>query len=61
MRPSNGHDPMKKEGTIILCTGGDSSFAGVGDFFEGAMTTGYPPDAVEEAVQANIVAVGYGR
>jgi hypothetical protein len=52
---------MKKEGAIILCTGGDSSFAGVGDFFECAMTTGYPPDAVEEAVQANIVAVGYGR
>jgi hypothetical protein len=59
--PSNGYDPMKKEGAIILGTGGDNSYASVGDWFEGAMTTGYATDAVEDAVQANIVAVGYGR
>src|ERR1019366_4043624 len=31
-----------------------------GNFYEGAMTSGYPSDATENAVQANIVAVGYG-
>jgi len=59
--PSGGYDPMKKEGAIVLGTGGDNSFMGVGDFFEGAMTTGYASDATEDAVQANIVAAGYGR
>jgi hypothetical protein len=60
-RPANGYDPMKKEGAIILGTGGDNSWAAVGTFFEGVMTTGYPSDATEDAVQANIVAAGYGR
>jgi non-reducing end alpha-L-arabinofuranosidase len=55
------YDPMKKEGGIILGTGGDNSFMGVGDFFEGAMTAGYASDATDDAVQANIVAAGYGR
>jgi hypothetical protein len=32
----------------------------MGIFFEGAMTKGYPSDATEDAVQANIVAAGYG-
>jgi non-reducing end alpha-L-arabinofuranosidase len=59
--PSGGYDPMKKEGAIVLGTGGDNSFMGVGDFFEGAMTTGYASDATEDAVQANVVAAGYGR
>ncbi|MBN1608192.1 MAG: hypothetical protein JW940_16280 [Polyangiaceae bacterium] len=57
----NGYDPMKKEGAIVLGTGGDNSYKGVGDFFEGAMTTGYASDATEDAVQANVVAAGYGR
>jgi non-reducing end alpha-L-arabinofuranosidase len=57
----NGYDPMKKEGAIVLGTGGDNSFAAVGDFFEGAMTAGYATDATDAAVQANIVAAGYGR
>ena len=52
---------MKKEGAIVLGTGGDNSFMGVGDFFEGAMTAGYASDATDTAVQANIVAAGYGR
>ena len=59
--PSGGYDPMKKEGAIVLGTGGDNSFMGVGDFFEGAMTAGYASDATDNAVQANIVAAGYGR
>jgi hypothetical protein len=56
-----GYDPMKKEGAIVLGTGGDNSFAAVGDFFEGAMTAGYATDEADAAVQANIVAAGYGR
>ncbi|MEU8061590.1 AbfB domain-containing protein, partial [Microbispora bryophytorum] len=30
-----------------------------GTFYEGVMTSGYPTDATENAVQANIVAAGY--
>jgi hypothetical protein len=59
--PSGGYDPMKKEGAIVLGTGGDNSFMGAGDFFEGAMTAGYSSDATDSAVQANIVAAGYGK
>src|SRR4029079_6550752 len=33
----------------------------VGSFFEGVMTSGYPSDATENAVQANIVSVGYSN
>jgi hypothetical protein len=60
-RPPNGYSPMKKEGAIILGTGGDNSHTGEGTFFEGCMTSGYPSDATDDAVQANIVAAGYGR
>jgi hypothetical protein len=59
-RPS-GYTPMKKEGSIILGTGGDGSDFGKGTFFEGAITSGNPPDATDNAVQANIVAAGYGK
>ncbi len=54
-----GYTPMHLEGAIVLGTGGDNSDWGVGSFFEGAMTSGYPSDATESAVQANIVAAGY--
>jgi hypothetical protein len=56
---TGGYDPMKKEGAIILGTGGDNSNGAQGTFYEGVMTTGYPTDAVENAVQANIVAAKY--
>lgn len=55
-----GYSP-KKQGAIILGTGGDGSQGGTGTFFEGAITSGDPPDAVDDAVQANVVAAGYGR
>jgi non-reducing end alpha-L-arabinofuranosidase len=58
-RPS-GYNPMHKEGAIILGIGGDNSKGSAGSFFEGAMTSGYPSDTTENAVQANIVAAGYG-
>jgi hypothetical protein len=55
-----GYIPMHKEGAIVLGTGGDNSKSSVGSFFEGVMTAGYPTDAADNAVQANIVAAGYG-
>ncbi|MFI9848717.1 AbfB domain-containing protein, partial [Nonomuraea sp. NPDC051941] len=54
-----GYNPMKKEGAIILGIGGDNSNGSAGTFYEGVMTSGYPTDATENAVQANIVAAGY--
>ena len=54
-----GYIPAKKQGVIALGTGGDMSDWGQGTFFEGAMVTGYPSDATENAVQANVVSVGY--
>jgi hypothetical protein len=54
-----GYTPMHQEGAIVLGTGGDNSNASVGTFFEGVMTAGYPTDAADNAVQANITSVGY--
>ncbi|WP_369188640.1 arabinofuranosidase catalytic domain-containing protein [Streptomyces sp. R08] len=54
-----GYRPMQQEGGIILGTGGDNSNRNRGTFFEGVMVAGYPTDAAENAVQANIVSVGY--
>jgi len=61
----NGYSPMKKQGAIVLGSGGDCCKPGgganlsAGTFYEGAMVAGYPSDATESAVQANIVAAGY--
>jgi hypothetical protein len=60
-RPPNGYAPKKLGGQILLGTGGDGSNNGVGTFWEGAMTQGNPPNSVDEEVQANIVAAGYGK
>jgi hypothetical protein len=54
-----GYIPMHQEGSIILGTGGDNSNWNMGTFFEGVMTSGYPTDAADNAVQANITSVGY--
>jgi hypothetical protein len=59
-RPA-GYSSQKKEGAIILGIGGDNSHTGEGTFFEGCMTMGVPSDATDNAVQANIVAAGYGH
>ena len=59
-RPPN-YSPQKKQGAIILATGGDGSNTGVGIWFEGAMTMGATSDATDDLVQANIVNVGYGH
>lgn len=54
-----GYDPMRKQGAIILGTGGDNSIGSAGTFYEGVMTSGFPTNATEEAVQANVTAAGY--
>jgi hypothetical protein len=65
--PGGGWSPMKKQGAIVLGSGGDCCKPGgganlsAGTFYEGAIVTGYPSDATEDAVQANIVAAGYGK
>ncbi|HEU5384070.1 MAG TPA: arabinofuranosidase catalytic domain-containing protein, partial [Ktedonobacteraceae bacterium] len=56
----NGYSPMRVDSSILLGTGGDNSTSGVGEFFEGAVTSGYPSDAAESAVQGSIVGAGYG-
>ena len=56
----NGYSPMKTDSSLLLGTGGDNSVSGQGEFFEGAVISGFPSDATENAVQANIVAAGYG-
>lgn len=54
-----GYRPMQQEGGIILGTGGDNSNWNRGTFFEGVMVAGYPTDAADDAVQADITSVGY--
>ena len=53
------YQPMHKQGAIILATGGDMSNSALGNFYEGIMVTGCTTDTTDDAVQANIVAVGY--
>jgi hypothetical protein len=57
---AGGYAPMHQEGAIVLGTGGDNSNGSIGSFFEGVMTAGLPTDAADNAVQANVVSVGYG-
>jgi hypothetical protein len=61
VRPTPGYSPKKLQGAIILGTGGDGSNTGTGTFYEGAMTIGNPPDSVDDKIQANVVAAGFGR
>ncbi len=56
---TSGYMPMHAEGAIILGIGGDNSNSSAGSFFEGVMTAGYPTDAADNSVQANIASVGY--
>jgi non-reducing end alpha-L-arabinofuranosidase len=62
-----GYSPMRKQGAIVLGSGGDCCKPGgganlsAGTFYEGAMVSGLPSDATENAVQANIVAAGYAQ
>ncbi|MEN1882742.1 arabinofuranosidase catalytic domain-containing protein [Streptomyces mirabilis] len=61
----DGYSPMKKQGAIVLGSGGDCCKPGgganlsAGTFYEGAVVAGYPSDATDNAVQANITAANY--
>ncbi len=60
----SGYNPMKQQGAIVLGSGGDccatNTNQSAGTFYEGAVVAGYPSDATDSSVQANIVAAGYG-
>jgi len=56
-----GYVPMKKQGSIILGTGGDNSDQSEGEWFEGVMASGAASAGTVAAVQANIVAAKYGQ
>jgi hypothetical protein len=58
-RVDSTYDPMRKQGAIVLGNGGDNSNGSQGTFYEGVMTAGYPTDATDQLVQANIVAAKY--
>jgi hypothetical protein len=58
-RVDASYDPMRKQGAIVLGNGGDNSNGSQGTFYEGVMTAGYPTDATDNAVQANVVAARY--
>ncbi|MER7668183.1 alpha-L-arabinofuranosidase B [Kitasatospora sp. NPDC096128] len=59
----SGWSPMHKQGAVILGSGGDccqtNRNASAGTFYEGAMVKGYPSDATDAAVQANVATAGY--
>jgi hypothetical protein len=55
-----GYDPMKKQGAIVLGVGGDNTPDAQGNFFEGVVASGAASTATTDAIQANIVAAGYG-
>merc|ERR1711981_260217 len=57
--PGSSYQPMRKQGAIILATGGDNSNSAKGNFYEGFMATGVATDETDAAIQANIVAAGY--
>ena len=61
----NGKSPGQKQGSIVLGSGGDCCYsnnnASQGTFYEGAIVAGYPSDATDNAVHANIVSTGYGK
>ena len=59
VRPPWSYQPMLKQGAIILGTGGDNSNGAEGNFYEGYIASGVTSAATDEAVQSNIIAVGY--
>src|SRR6266704_2063190 len=58
-RVDSSYDPMRKQGAIVLGNGGDNSNGSQGSFYEGVMTAGYPSDATDQQIQANVVAAKY--
>jgi hypothetical protein len=62
IRPEKpGYVPMEKQGSIILSIGGDNSDYDGGRFYEGVMANGAATKETVNALQAAIVAAGYGK
>jgi len=62
IRPEKpGYVPMQKQGSIILSIGGDNSDFDGGRFYEGVMVSGAASKETVDALQAAIVAAGYGK
>ena len=62
IRPEHpGYVPMTKQGSIILGIAGDNTAAGAGPFYEGVMASGAATKPTLDALQASIVAAGYGQ
>jgi hypothetical protein len=59
----SGYSPMKKQGAIVLGSGGDccarNTNQSLGTFYEGAIVSGYPSDDADRAIQDNVIAAGY--
>jgi non-reducing end alpha-L-arabinofuranosidase len=58
-----GYGPMKKQGAIVLGSGGDCCSVNrsysEGTFYEGAIVAGYATEATDDLVHENIRAAGY--
>jgi hypothetical protein len=62
IRPEKpGYVPMQKQGSIVLSIAGDNSDGDGGRFYEGVMVTGAASKETVDALQASIIAAGYGR
>lgn len=62
IRPEKpGYVPMQKQGSVILAIGGDNSDGDGGRFYEGVMANGAATKETVDALQASIVAAGYGK
>jgi hypothetical protein len=62
IRPEKpGYVPMQKQGSLILGIGGDNSDGDGGRFYEGVVANGAAPREVVDALQAEIIAAGYGK
>ena len=62
IRPEKtGYVPMHKQGSIILGIGGDNSNSAGGRFYEGVVANGAASKETVDALQAAIVAAGYGN
>jgi len=59
--PRPGYVPMQKQGSVILGIASDNSDADGGRFFEGVIANGAATKETVDALQAAIVAAGYGR
>jgi hypothetical protein len=62
IRPERpGYVPMQKQGGVIFGIAADNSSSGGGRFYEGVIATGAASKETADAVQAAIVAAGYGQ